>query len=241
MVGEIMPEEKEKEEQKKETSKEEQMKSVAEIYGITLSDIEEVHLPNGKEYFKFYNPEDKNLKMIENRDMDRNISEQFKDIQKTLQASQGEDGLANARAVFDYQMQYQNVELTLIPIRELNNNRSSYRYLLDEIDENQRKAIRVLLQNIDYLDLEYINIANAIAVDKQNRVIHSWYNVATGKCELKAAEVRNYENEQKGVDSNGYTVDIPDEEFDHLVEDVDVASDTPTIQEAGWLYSYDSG
>ena len=58
---------KEEKKEKQSNSKEQQMQEVAQIYGISLSDIEEVHLENGKEYFKFYNPEDKTIRMIENR------------------------------------------------------------------------------------------------------------------------------------------------------------------------------
>ena len=107
---------KEEKKEKQSNSKEQQMQEVAQIYGISLSDIEEVHLENGKEYFKFYNPEDKTIRMIENRRDGKNLSEQFKEVQQTLSYSQGDNSAKNARAVFDYQLRYQNIELSLIPI-----------------------------------------------------------------------------------------------------------------------------
>ena len=221
--------EEKKETEKRETSKEEQMKGVAEVYGISLADIEEVHLPNGKEYFKFYNPKDRTVKMIENRKDGKNLSEQFKEIQKTLASSQGDDSLANARAVFDYQLKFENVELNLIPIHDLKGNSASYRYLLDSLDMGKKKAVRVLLENIEYLNLEYINLENAIGIDKDRRVINSEYNYQTGKCELKAAEIRNYETNQATSTGDTYTFDVTEEEFDSLVANIDVSSDIPTI------------
>ncbi len=221
--------EKKEEPAKKETSKEEEMKGVAEVYGISLADIEEVRLPDGKEYFKFYNPQDRTVKMIENRRDGKNLSEQFKEIQRTLAASQGSDSLANARAVFDYQLKFENIELNLIPIRDLKGNSSSYRYLLDSLDMGKKKSIRVLLENMDYLNLEYINIENAIGIDKDHRVINAEYNYQTGKCELKAAEIRNYETNKTSAYGDSYTFDVSEEEFDAIVSNVDVSSDIPTI------------
>lgn len=223
--------EEKKEEQKKETTMEQTKKDMAKVYGISLTDIEEVILPNGKEYFKFYNPEDKTMKMIENRNDSGNLSEQFKAMQETLSASQSANEKQNARAVFDYQLKYQNIELQLIPIRELNGNRLAYKHLFDNLEPNKKKAIRALIENMEYLELEYINLENTIGIDKDNNVISATYNSITGKCELMAAEVRNYENNKVSVDDESYTFDISDEEFDAIIDQIDVSSDIPTITE----------
>lgn len=213
-------------------SAEQTKQDMAKVYGIRLTDIEEVILPNGKEYFKFYNPEDKTIKMIENRRDSANLSEQFKAMQATISASQSENERQNARAVFDYQLKYQNVELRLIPIRELNGNRMAYKHLFDALEPNKRKAVRVLIENMEYLELEYINLENCFGIDKDNHVITSSYNVVTGKCELAAAEIRNYETNKTSVSDESYTFDVTDAEFDAVIEQIDVASDTPTITEA---------
>lgn len=222
----------EKKDEKTNTSKEQQKKEVAQVYGISLADIEEVHLDNGKEYFKFYNPEDKSIRMIENRRDGKNLSEQFKEIQQTLSYSQGDNSVKNARAVFDYQLRYQNIELSLIPIRDLRDNRSKYRYLFDNLDIEIKKEVRVLLENADFLDLEYINIENSFGIDKNHRVIDATYNYQTGKCDLKAAQVRNYDDKKMGDSSADYSFDISDEEFDAAIRNIDVSSDIPTIHEA---------
>ena len=223
---------KEEKKEKQSNSKEQQMQEVAQIYGISLSDIEEVHLENGKEYFKFYNPEDKTIRMIENRRDGKNLSEQFKEVQQTLSYSQGDNSAKNARAVFDYQLRYQNIELSLIPIRELKDNRTQYRYLFDNLDVTIKKEVRVLLENIDFLNLQYINVENSFGIDKNNRVIDASYNHQTGKCDIKAAEVRRYDDKKMSDSDADYTFDITDEEFDAVIADIDVSSDIPTIQEA---------
>lgn len=228
----MQKEKKEEPKAKKETTKEQQMQDMAQIYGISLADIEEVHLDNGKEYFKFYNPEDKSIRMIENRKDGKNLSEQFKEVQQTLSYSQGDNSVKNARAVFDYQLRYQNIELSLIPIRDLRDNRTKYRYLFDSLDTNTKREVRVLLENVDFLDLQYINIENSFGIDKNNRVIDATYNYQTGKCDLKAAQVRNYDDKKAGDSGVEYSFDISDEEFDAAIANIDVSSDIPTIHEA---------
>lgn len=217
----------------KNNSTEETKKDMAKVYGISLSDIEEVILPNGKEYFKFYNPEERTVRMIENRKDSGNLSEQFKAAQATISASQSENERQNARAVFDYQLRYQNIELTLIPISELKGNRLAYKHLFDSLDATKKKEIRVLIENMDYLELSYINIPQAIAIDKNNKVITSNYNAVTNECDLIAAEVKNYDkNSMNSNDADLMTIAISDEEFDAAVEQIDVSSDIPTVTEA---------
>ena len=212
-------------------SVEQTKQDMAKVYGIKLTDIEEVILPDGKEYFKFVNPEDRTTKMIENRKDSFNLSEQFKELQSALAISQTENERQNAKAVFDYQLKYQNIELRLIPVRELNGNKLSYKHLFEALEPNKKKAIRVLLENMEYLELEYINLENCFGIDKDNHVITSNYNVITGKCELATAEVRSYDNEKTDVGDESYTFDITDEEFDAVIEQIDVAEDTPIIVE----------
>ena len=204
---------------------------MAKVYGISLTDIEEVILPNGKEYFKFYNPQERTIRMIENRRDTGNLSEQFKAAQLTISASQSENERQNARAVFDHQLKYQNIELNLIPIRELKGNRSAYKHLFDSLTPERKKTVRVLIENMDFLELEYINIENSIGIDRDNNVISADYNALTGQCELRAAEIRNYADKKMDTDDVSYTFDISDEEFDAAIADIDVSDDMPIVTE----------
>ena len=60
-----MSTEKDKKQQQSKTD-EQKKKELAEAFGIDLKDIEHVVLDNGREYFKFVNPTDKSVRMIEN-------------------------------------------------------------------------------------------------------------------------------------------------------------------------------
>jgi hypothetical protein len=119
----------------------------------------------------------------------------------------------------------------MIPIRDLQSNKGAYKYLLDGLDNNKKKAVRSLIENIDFLDLEYINIENSLAVDDNSEVICVEYNAVTDRCEYKKAEVRNYENNKVATDNEGFELTITEAEFDDAVAFVDVSSDEPIIHE----------
>ena len=212
-------------------STEEAKKDMAQIYGLKLSDIEEVKLPNGKQYLKFYNPEDRSVRMIENSATVGDLSDQFKNIQSRLAASQGENDRENARAIFDYQLKYKNIELQLIPVRELKNNRMAYKYLFDNLDLNEKKAVRALLENMDALELEYINVKNAIGINKNNEVKNSVYNPTTNKCDILTAEVQSYDSDKTVFNDDIESFDISNDEFDKAIETIDISSDIPTVNE----------
>ncbi len=209
--------------EKQENTVEQTKQNMAKVYGIRLTDIEEVILPNGKEYFKFYNPDDQTIKMIENLHDSKNLNEQFTEFQKSISTSQSENERQNARAVFDYHLKFYNIELPLISVRELKGNKSAYKYQFDALDPKKKKAIRILIENMDYLDLQYINLEEAVGIDKDNNVIVATYNPLTDQCELSAAERRSYDQGQVSITASDeyYTFDIRDEEFDELANIVD--------------------
>ena len=209
--------------EKQENTVEQTKQNMAKVYGIRLTDIEEVILPNGKEYFKFYNPDDQTIKMIENLHDSKNLNEQFTEFQKSISTSQSENERQNARAVFDYHLKFYNIELPLISVRELKGNKSAYKYQFDALDPKKKKAIRILIENMDYLDLQYINLEEAVGIDKDNNVIVATYNPLTDQCELSAAEKRSYDQGQVSITASDeyYTFDIRDEEFDELANIVD--------------------
>ena len=209
--------------EKQENTVEQTKQNMAKVYGIRLTDIEEVILPNGKEYFKFYNPDDQTIKMIENLHDSKNLNEQFTEFQKSISTSQSENERQNARAVFDYHLKFYNIELPLISVRELKGNKSAYKYQFDDLDPKKKKAIRILIENMDYLDLQYINLEEAVGIDKDNNVIVATYNPLTDQCELSAAERRSYDQGQVSITASDeyYTFDIRDEEFDELANIVD--------------------
>lgn len=226
-----MPEDVEK---KKETSNdiEEQKKEVAKAYGISLSDIEHVQLDNGKEFFKFYNPKNRQVKMIENRDYNNGISEQFTSIQQELSFTQGKDDKDNANAIYDYNTEHKNIELQLIPMQELKSNKFKYMRQINALSTIDRKKVKALIKSSKQIGLQYINLENAIGIDENYNVIDVTYDFANNKAVIKNAKVLNYQDQIDYSDNEEINIEISAEEFDSVVSNIEVNDDGPTLTEA---------
>lgn len=201
-----------------------QIDEVAKKYGLNLSKIEEVILPNGKEYFKFFDVEDNTIRMIENRKDGKNLSEQFKDTQERLGLSQGENDKTNARAIFDYIVKFNNIELNLISITDLRHSKDDYKEEFNGMDNNRKKELRTLLESAEQYELTHINLETMVGVSKNNEVFQAVYNSKTDTCELVSAEIRNYQTNKITGNNQSYTIEISDSEFDAIVADYDVES-----------------
>lgn len=213
-------EKKKKEEENK--SLEEQKKEVAEAYGISLSDIEHVQLENGKEFFKFYNPNTHTVKMIENRDYNNGLSEQFKSIQQELSFAQGKDERDNAGAIYDYNSAHKNIELSLIPLQELKDNKYKYIRQINSLSTIDRKKVKALIKSSKQLGLEYINLENAIGIDDSHNVIDVKYDFVTNTAIIKNAKVLNQEDQKDIADDEEINIEISVEEFDAVVSSINV-------------------
>lgn len=219
------------EQKKKETPKdiEEQKKEVAQAYGIKLSDIEHVRLENGKEFFKFYNPKNRQVKMIENRDYNNGISEQFKSIQQELSFTQSKDEKGNANAIYDYNSAHKNIELALIPMQELKSNKFKYMRQINALSTIDRKKVKALIKSSKQLGLQYINLENAIGIDDSYNVIDVTYDFQTNKAVIKNARVLNYQDQIDLSDNEEINIEISAEEFNSVVSSIEVNENGPVL------------
>ncbi len=211
----------------KESNNQKVKEDIAKTYGLSLDDIEQVKLENGKEFFKFYNPKDFSIRMLENNDYNNNLSVQFKDDQQQLTNAQKENSDDNAKAIFDYQHKYEKKEITLIPIVDLENNFTQYSYVFNSLDSKQILAIKTLIKCSEELELRYINIENALAIDQNNRVINAFYNPRSNEYEVRQATVMRYDDDKVLVDDNNIEIELDNIDFDMIVKEIDVASDEP--------------
>lgn len=230
-----MPEELEREkieeQKKKEQPKdiEKQKEEVAQAYGIKLSDIEHVRLENGKEFFKFYNPKNRQVKMIENRDYNNGISEQFKSIQQELSFTQSKDEKDNANAIYDYNSAHKNIELALIPMQELKSNKYKYMRQINALSTIDRKKVKALIKSSKQLGLQYINLENAIGIDGNYNVIDVTYDFGTNTAVIKNAKVLNYQDQIELNDNEEINIEISAEEFNNIVSSIEINENGPVL------------
>ena len=232
----MLEEEKIKKQKEEETKKSKdadaKKEEVAKAFGISLADIEHVELNNGKEFFKFYNPKDRSVKMIENIDYGHNLSMQFKNIQQELSFAQSQDERDNAEAIYEHSTAHKNREIDLISMTELRSNRFKYIREINRLSAIDRKRVRALIKSSEQLQLRYINIENAIGIDEDNNVIDVRFDYINNRAIIRNAKVLNYDDHKEYTDSDDNVMTVSDEEFDNAASQITVVDDEPTITEA---------
>lgn len=221
-----------KKNKKVEKNKEEQRQEIAKVYGLSLADIEHVVLQNGKEFFKFYNPKDRSVKMIENRDYGVNLSQSFKTIQQELSFTQSSDAKENAEEIYNHNLEYKHVELSLVPVTELKGNKYKYIRQINKLSTIDRKRLMALLKSADEIELTHINIENAIGLDMDHQVIDVDYDYKNNHAIIKKARVLSYQDNNEMVNEENIVVEISDADIDLVINEIIVADDLPTITEA---------
>lgn len=229
----MLEEEKIKKQKEEETKKSKdadaKKEEVAKAFGISLADIEHVELNNGKEFFKFYNPKDRTVKMIENRDYGNGLSKQFKSIQQELSFTQSDNERDNAARIYEHSSAHKNIELSLIPIEELRSNRFKYMRAINELSTIDRKKVMALIKSSKEVRLTHINIENAIGIDEDHNVIDVVFDYANNRAIIRNARVLNYQDQNEYTDNDEELVEISGADFDKLVENITISDDTPVV------------
>ena len=206
-------------ENKRVNKKDEEFKrKLAEKYNIKLDNIEQVEI-KGKQYFKFVDPEKNEVTLLENMDQNRDLTEQFIEVQKNYSVK-GQDGNEIAEKIFENEKKYSKKEVQFVNFNELfdtvnneiqpNNRFNEY---LAKIPLERRKEIRELIKTSRELDLVKINFEDGIALNNNNELIGASYNKQTGEIDISTAKKITYENEK--FDSNDQQlILVTDEEIE---------------------------
>lgn len=221
-------------EKKQEQSKteEQKKKELADAFGIDLKDIEHVFLDNGREYFKFVNPKDKTVRMIENINYNNGMDIQFKSIQHELAFTQGQNKKENAQDIFEHNSQYNNIELKLITVTELKSNRFTYNREINSLNAVNKKKLKALLKYSKQLKLKLINIENAIGINQNNEVIDVAFDYVNNKAQIKSADTITYTNTNEMHEEVKAVIDIPNETFDQLISGIDIIGDEIVVNDS---------
>jgi len=219
-------------EEQKTITPEEETKQVAELFGLSLSEIEQVKIGN-KEYFKINI--DGNVRMIENIS-ESSLLEQFRYQQDNLSFAQSDNEKQNAREIFNHQLRHQNIELSLsraedyIDKDEVNHSR------LVGLKPETKSAVSALLRlHINgRIQLEYINLSESIAIDINGRVISATF--VGDEIKIESATVIKHEDQKVGVNSDGEIVYISDMEIDSALDTILVPDDEMTIEDGEELF-----
>lgn len=197
---------------KKEDEKEKtQEEIISEVYGISLESIEHFRLDNGKEYYKFYDKNQNKDFVIEQNDKNKNLSEEFKEIQEQVSDTQKYSEKQNSEAIFNYQRMHTNNEVELYTPYDLENRPD----LLNDITVEQMRILSVLLKNKDSLRINVINPKLGIAIDENHKIISVTYDLTKNEYNITYPEEYKYTNDIEQTNINGN------------IEDKEVSNDNP--------------
>lgn len=163
-------------------------KTISKQYGISLESIEHIKLHDGKEYYHFYDIKLNKDVILRKNNNNRNMSEEFTDVQEGLSAAQTTDEQTNGEEAFRYQRLHTNNEVKLYNVEELISNPE----LVGNLNMKQMKVISVLLKNKDILRIKQINPETGIAIDDRHKIITSYYNEKNQKYEVNLPNKYEY-------------------------------------------------
>ena len=222
-----MPEKDNKENNKKKNP-EEQKKEIAKTFGLNLEDIEHIKLDNGHEFFKFRDPKDQSIRMIENIDYGADMDSLFKGTQNGLLSAQTSDSKANARDIFVHNSNKKNMELTLLPISYIKDNKWKFKRMLRTLNTEVRTQIRFLLKNSKKIDLQSINLDYGFGVTKEGKIIDVHVDFINRRVNMEFPQVISYGNGKVDTDDKDY--EVSNTNIDGIFKEFNLDGNTPTIE-----------
>ena len=119
------------------------------------------------------------------------IVEEFKMYQNESENFQTDNSKENSDKIVD-SMQSQKVEVKLIPINDL----PQYKNILETLTVEQINCVKLLFQNKEEYNLEFINIYYGIAIDKNGKCMFAEKNNENGNYEIKSAKTDVYDEKE---------------------------------------------
>ncbi len=209
------------EQEKKKQEEKQSVEQLSEEYGIDFKNIKHIRLKNGKEYYKLYDTKLNKDYLLEQNDKNKNLSEEFKEIQQQVRQTQMYSSTSNADEIFRYQLLHSSNGRKLYSISKI----QSHPDLLENITTEQKKAINILLKNKDNLHLISINIESGIAIDEKHEMITAELNPLTKEYEINKPQEYQYDsNTVTGVEivENLDSIDVNEYQ-------IEVVDDIPTV------------
>ncbi len=212
-------------------SKEQEKKQIAKTFGLSLEDIQHVILDNGHEFYKFKNPQDGTIKMIETINNKTNMNEEFKSSQKDLSIAQNDNEKQNALDIYNYNTKHKNKEVELITIAEFKSNRFKYSRIIRGLNTRIKTQIKFLLKSSEELKLRYINLEYGIGINENGDVIDVKVDFVNKHISLQSPKVINYENKSLAESLDNETIELSDQELEGILDDIIITDDIPNITE----------
>ena len=221
-----------KEEKKEQKTVEEEKKDLAQTFGLSLEDIEHFKLDNGHEFFKFKDPKDQSIRVIEHIDYNTNMNDMFKNTQNDLSSAKTNDASSNARNIYEYNVKNKNLEVNLVTITDIKNNEFTFKRKMRSLPTRIYKQVQLLMKAHKKLRIHYICLDYGFGINDDGTVIDVNLDFVNGKANFKTAEVVKYNDKEVTVDENNYVVELTEEDLDAICEEITITDDEPVVEES---------
>lgn len=205
--------EKEKEETKN------PVEEISKAFGVDISKISHKRLGSGIEVFSFYDYNASRYVVLENKKDGKSLVEQLKEIGEEDTKYHSNDKEKNAHDILSDKRVKENIELSMIPINQVDN----YLGTVGNLRKEDYEKLLFLIKNAKNLFIDYINLENMIGIDSNGKIYEVRGNT---KDEFKIGEADSvvyisevYDGEDKA--DSGYIKEEKEEdiEFNYLSEE----------------------
>ena len=171
---------------------------ISKTFGINIEDIEHRKLNTGKDVFVVYGDTSGRKRILENPKDKESLVEFLKEEQNNNKDYQTENYKANSKDILYNQLNTTDLELKVVPTREI----YKYTEIINALDEKIRICLTEIIKNIDKLNIEYINLENAVALDKDGNLIEAVYNLDERKVDLQEPKEYSYNSTEMSNEDN---------------------------------------
>lgn len=197
---------------------------------LHLSNVEQVVLPNGKQYIKYFDNRQNKPIMLKTSGLTESEREQIKNLQNNSRDNNSQDTIYNATELMELRRKYVREEAILVPVDQL----GKYQYLFDSIDLESRKIVSIFVKNKDRFNppIKYINFDDCLALDAMNRVIVCQYNKSNGQYNVRYADVVKHDKKEKAV-SNSQEITVNSIDYSAIIDSIEKYGSA--IEVAGYM------
>lgn len=192
-----------------------------DISKLDLSTIEQIILPNGNGYIKYFDNLQNRPVMLKTANSTIPVKEQIEKLQSHSHNLNSQNTMYNTKKLAEIERKYTREEIILVPVDQLD----KYQYLINDVDPQSMKLVSIFVKNKDRFNppIKYINFDDCIALDEMNRAIVCQYNETTGQYDVRYADVIKHEKEEKVV-YNDIEATVSNSDYSAIVDTIEITN-----------------
>lgn len=194
-------------------SKETTTKQLAETFDVAEKNIKEETLKDGKTLYVLYSEKLGRNIVLEDGANNKNLLDEINELkEKNIEKDDTIDD--NYEELIDDKILNQNLEVSFVPINELNN----YMSTIKDLSPNKIDELDCIVKNAASLNIEYINLDNIVGLDKQGKIFEAYYDSDAKEYKISGTKDDLIEESVEDKDNNIGAI-IDDEDLESMLNE----------------------